>query len=234
MVKRRRNGAYKSRGIRRQSGRYKKRAFRPGYDRTSGYYGRYKRTGAGELKFFDTDVNDASVSNAMTINNLTIVPEGNGESDRVGRKITIKKIHIRGTVTLLSGTDMALCSTNVLCMLVQDTQTNGAAFAATDLLDTDNFKSFRNLANSQRFKVLYKKVYSLKVSGAAPTGAALAHGEDIRYINVNKSVNIPIEYDNSATTGAVTTVRSNNLYWVTQATEASAGITAGARIRYQD
>ncbi len=119
-------------------------------------------------------------------------------------------------------------------MVVQDTQTNGAAFLAADLIDVDTFKSFRNLSNSQRFKVLYKRVYNLKVSGAAPSGAALVFGEDVRDINVNISCNVPIEYDNSATSGVITSVRTNNLYWVTQSSTSSTAIVANARLRYTD
>ncbi len=52
------------------------RPFRPGFDRTGGFYGRFAGPG-GEKKFFDTDVDDAVVSGSMTINNLTVVPEGN-------------------------------------------------------------------------------------------------------------------------------------------------------------
>ncbi len=211
----------------------KKRYFQPGYDRTGGYYGRYSGR-QPEAKFFNTVVSDAVVTTTMVISNLTVVPEGNGESERVGRKINIKSIHVRGSLTLPSTTTMADTSDVVICMLVQDTQTNGAAFAATDLLDTDGFTSFRNLANSTRFRILYKKIYALKIYGAAPSGAALVSGEDVRAININKRVNIPMEYDNSASTGAIGTVRSNNVYWVTQSSAGISGTALTARIRYTD
>ncbi len=211
----------------------RKATFRPGYDRTGGYYGRFAGP-SGELKFFDTDLDDAVVVVGMAIYNLTIVPEGNGESDRIGRKMTIKRIHIRGNVSIAANATMANSSDTVIGMLVQDTQTNGAQYTAADLLDTDSFKSFRNLANSKRFKILHKVIFDLKVGGAAPSGAALLHGEDVISINVNKNVSIPIEYDNSANTGVITSVRTNNLYWVTQSSAGVSSIIANARIRYTD
>ncbi len=192
------------------------------------------RRSLGEKKFFDTDVNDAVVSATMTINNLTIVPEGNGESARIGRKMTIKSVHIRGEIKLPAATSGTNTSDTIILMLVQDKQTNGAQFASTQLIDTDEFKSFNNLANAKRFRILWKDQFPMKNSGAATTGAAHVFAEDMKSILVNKTCNIDMEYDNSANTGAIETVRSNNLYWVTQSSNGLAGITANARIRYID
>lgn len=214
-------------------GAIQKKIFLPGRDRTSGFYGRYVGSHA-EKKFFDTDVNDAVVTAAMDIHQLCIIPEGNGESDRIGRKINVKSIHIKGILRMAAATGATSTSDQVICMLIQDTQTNGTEFSAVNLLDTDEFKSFRNLANSQRFVTLFKKVYNIGVSGAAASGAAFVFGEAMRGINVNKYCDIPIEYDNSATSGVITSVRSNNLYWVTQSSDGVCGITANARIRYTD
>ncbi len=219
----RRVGAPASRYVRRRAALYRQRPV-PYMARVS----------TGELKFFDTDVDDATVAAGMNIQNLCIVPEGNGESARIGRKMTIKKIHVKGSIELFAASTFTTSSDTVICMLVQDTQTNGAAFVATDLIDTDIFKSFRNLANSKRFNVLYSRTFALKVSGGAPSGAALIRGEDRRTLSVNVNVNIPIEYDNSATTGVITSVRTNNVYWVTQSASAACAIIADARIRYTD
>ncbi len=162
------------------------------------------------------------------------IPQGNGESDRIGRKCTIKSIHVKGTIELPGKTDANSVSDVVVGMLVLDTQTNGAVFAMTDLLEIDNFRSFRNLANSNRFKILKKKVYTLKVGGAAPSGAAFIFGEDIRWVNINWNGSIQLEYDNSATTGVVTSMRSNNVYWVTQSKGGFCNSVIQCRIRYSD
>ncbi len=194
----------------------------------------YARAPTGERKFFDTDLDDAVVTTTMNIVNLTIIPEGNGESDRIGRKVTVRKISVRGNIELSASTSASTTSATVLCYLVQDKQTNGAQFLAADLLDVDSFKSFRNLSNSSRFTVLAKKVFNLTVGGAAPSGAALVFGEYIQDLTFNINCNVPIEYDNSATTGAIGTVKTNNLYWVTQSSTSSTTIVANARLRYTD
>ncbi len=233
--------AYRARGGRSRgaAGRYARRGairgrrYIPGFDRRGGFYGRYGQVG-GEKKFFDTVIDDAVVSANMTINNLTIIPEGNGESARIGRKITLKSAHMKGTITLTAATAAVNTSDTVTCMVVQDTQTNGQQFAATDLLTTDSFDSFRNLAESVRFKVLYKKIYNLKSSGAAASGAAFVFGEDVRSFAVNVPMNIVMQYNDDTTDGAIGTVRTNNLYWVTQASTGVTSIIGEARVRYSD
>ncbi len=187
-----------------------------------------------ELKFFDTSINDAVISGTMTINNLTIVPEGTGESERIGRKFHIHRISILYGLQLPAATDASKTTDTVRCMLVQDRQTNGAQFVATDLIDSDVLNSFNNLANKNRFKVLYKQEYTLKAGGAAPSGASFIFSEDRAYLRFTLNVSIQIEYDNSLTTGVIATVKSNNIYWVTQS---NTGICEGiglARIRFTD
>ncbi len=206
-----------------------------GYYQKSGYYGRFSGKG-GELKFFDTTIDDAAIAATMTINNLTVVPQGTSESTRIGRKMTVRKILWKYTMTLAASAANTSTSDNVKVMLVQDTQTNGAQFAAAQLIDTDVWDSFRNLANSTRFRVLYSKdirFVSMSGSGRGTTDT-LAFGEDIHTLTGSKSCNIPIEYDNSATDGSIGTVRTNNLYWVTQSTSGFCSSLGTARIRFSD
>lgn len=172
----------------------------------------------------------------MQINNLTIIPEGNGESARIGRKLTIKQVLWKYDLTLPTTAAPASTSDIVKIMLVLDMQTNGAQFTAANLLDTDAWDSFRNLANSKRFKVLMSKTYAMKSPSGSGRGVTdtVAFGEDVRAIQGSKKCNIQIEYDNSATDGSIGTVRSNNLYWVTQSTIGLTTALGNVRLRYTD
>ncbi len=206
----------------------------PGVTRRSGFYGRYRGMNP-EKKFLDTNITDNDISAILTAVNLTIVPQDDTQSGRVGRKINVKNIRIKNFVSLTAKTDAALTSENYWMMVVQDTQCNGASFASTDLLVSDAPASFRNLSNQERFKVLWSKFYSFNVSGMAPSGAAFVTGENTKTIKCNINCDIPIEYDNSATTGAVTTQKSNTLWFVTLSQTGSvlAGV-GNCRIRYYD
>ncbi len=200
---------------------------------TSGYYGRF--TTGGERKFHDVDLALTPVTALLAINNTGVIVQGNSESERIGRKITLRSINIRGALKLNAATTAASSANEFRIMIVQDTQTNGAIFAATQLLETDTIESFRNLANSSRFKVLKTKEISLNAGGAAPSGAALVFGEAHRRFTMNIPCAIPIEYDNSSTDGAITSVRSNNIYFCIQAETATGTTLSGTlRLRYSD
>ncbi len=195
---------------------------------------RASRIPTGELKFHDVTIDDAVVAATMTINNLTIIAQDTTESTRIRRKCNIHSIHWKYNMSLPVATSAGSTADIVKVMLVLDMQTNGAAFAATDLIETDVWDAFRNLSNSKRFRVLYSKDIQFKAGGAAPSGAAFVFSEDIKYIIGNKTVNIPIEYDNSVTTGAIGSVKSNNLYWVTQSISGLIGATGTVRLRFSD
>lgn len=189
-----------------------------------------------EKKFLDTDLGTIdTVGQALEKVNLNVVPQGDAESERNGRKITVRNIYVKGTLKLNAATAATSTSTVIGLMIVVDTQTNGAAFAATDLLEADEWVSYRNLANQTRFKVLWKKDISLSSSGATATGAAYAFGENIRAFKKGIKCNIPIEYDNSATTGAVATQRVNSIHFVAHSTKNNLVTLDGtARIRFTD
>lgn len=209
-----------------------------GYGRTGGYY----RFGAGrasranvELKFLDTSITNANIPTAMTATNLCVVPQGDGESERIGRKITIRALHIRGAIIMDNQTSGG-AGQYVIWRVVVDTQTNGAAFAGTDLLEADNGFSFLNLANRGRFRVLKEGRMMLQCTGGAPSGAAFILSGVARTLECHVRLNLPIEYDNTGATGAVATQRSNSLWFITNADVGTnqVQLEGGARIRYSD
>jgi len=97
--------------------------------------------------------------------------------------------------------------TTAYLYLVLDKQANGAAAAFTDVMSTTLLAtSFHNLANSQRFVVLKK----MKFRHVANSGATTALNNTNVPFEMYKKCNIPIEY--SGTTGAITEIRSNNIF----------------------
>lgn len=214
----------------------RRRLFRAGYDRTGGFYGRF--TSGGERKFLDVTVDDGVVAIGANVQDasgqeIVKVPEGNGESNRVGRKIVVTDIMMKGVITILSTETQALTSDSIRILLVQDLQCNGAQPSDTDILETATFNSWRNLANSGRFKILMDQAYPMQcASGGGSTGTV--YGESKKQISFYKKCHIPIEYDNSATTGAVATVRSNNLVLMYCSDTGNCSIVNNVRIRYTD
>lgn len=178
-----------------------------GKERVGGYYGRYNLPGGGsENKFFDTSLsfNFDATAEVPATGQLTLIPQGVTESTRVGRKCTIKSIQIRGAA-IFGGTNDS--EDIAYLYVVLDKQCNGAAAAITDVLTSNNMRTgLINMANSERFVILKRFVLPLK-SGA---GVATAFGNCSAPIEWFHRCNIPIEY--SSTTGAITEIRSNNIF----------------------
>lgn len=217
-----------------------------GYVRTGGYYGRFSRASGNELKFYDENKGATAVYNgagtAYLESSMNNIPEGTGQSERLGRKCTVTAAFVRGTLTLVGATAASRNSAKCRLVLLLDKQCNGAAISGTfgnntgAAFELDDINSFRNLENSSRFKVLYDKVHTLTADGATASGAAFTFGDVKKNFMINlPRLNIPLEF--SGATGGITEIRSNNLVMVaiSDAT-ANTDLTCEyiSRIRYKD
>jgi len=166
-----------------------------------------------ELKFHDLDIDDALVATGGTIaeDSVLTIAQGDGESERIGRKCTVKKIYWRYDIELSASLDKDDTTDVVRVLLYLDEQCNGATAGVTDILETNDYQSFNNLANNTRFKTLLDKTYSLTAASGAGNGTADDFGKFVISDSFYYNCDYPIEYDNSATTGAIATMRSNNI-----------------------
>lgn len=203
------------------------------------FRGRVSRVRNGvEWKFHDLDVDDANVAAGGTIaeDSCLTIPEGNGESDRIGRKLTVRRIQWSYNLTIPALIGSASQSPDtVRVILYLDKQTNGAAATATGILESADFQSFVNLANSGRFRLLCDKLHTVKGSpNGAGDGAANDFSANEQNYTFVRNVAIPIEYDNSATTGVITSMRSNNIGVLLVGKNGIASFESKMRFRYSD
>ncbi len=188
-----------------------------------------------ELKFKDTAIADTTLGAAMIITNLNVLQQGDGQSERVGRKVVIKGLHIRGQYKLIAATAAGDTSTRLRQRVVLDTQTNKAEFVATDLVVADVIDSFNKLANKGRFRVLSDQVYTFSSSGAAASGAAFVFGEDMVDVDINLKLNLPIEFNADLDTGVIATQTANSLKLTTQVADGEIiAQSLNVRIRFLD
>ncbi len=125
-----------------------------------------------ELKFYDqkltqsnltapTDASTGERDPSATVLLNTVV-QGDGESNRDGRKITMRSIFIEGVidVAIQASQSTANNATSIFIALVMDTQTNGATLNSEDVFTNPGANAilaaspFRNLQNIKRFRVL--------------------------------------------------------------------------------
>ncbi len=219
----------------------KRNGGRPGYTRTVGFYGRFS-AGRGlnvEKKFLDTNLGINGDDGGVIANSGTVlvIPEGDGQSNRHGRKVTITSVMLKGRISLDATTPTP---DRMRIIMYLDKQCNGATLAAADILtnaagSAAAIDGFRNLEETHRIIVLADKTYSL----VRPNGnATVALANNFRTVNLFKKCSIEIVYDNSATTGAIATIRSNNIgfMFITQTDTASnaCDFNGNVRIRYTD
>lgn len=166
---------------------------------------------------------------------LNLVAQGLTESTRVGRRICIHNINMKYILHVPAATSLTAMHQSVRLALVLDTQTNGA-IAPSDTVwqfDAAGFVSFRNLENARRYKILWIKthVFNPSIAGGDTTNDSATQMR-IGSFSVKKEVNI--EY--SADTGALTEVRTNNLFLmgVSSNSAPAAVLTGRVRIRFLD
>lgn len=187
-----------------------------------------------ELKFFDTALTETQFATtaAVSFPSLNLIPQGVTESTRVGRKCTIKKLHLNFRLTkdasaTLAGTD------TVRVIVYVDKQANGAAATAADILEvtTDTF-SYRNLANVNRFRILKDIKYQLNAQAAAGDGTTNSSVVYGKYYQCSVPLDLPIEFD--STTGAITEIKSNNIGILMIDENAGSDLKGRARVRFYD
>lgn len=186
-----------------------------------------------ELKYFDTSLNfslDATGEIPAT-GQLCLVPQSATENNRIGSKIRVKSIQVKG-IAFQVPTNAATSADMGVIKLVLDKQANGAAPAVTDVLTTQNLPlALMNLDNRERFEILKE----WRILFEANAGVSTAYNNSVRDLNFFRKLDLPIMF--SGTTGAITEITSNNLFLIAGSGTAGDDITAvtgTVRIRFTD
>ncbi len=186
-----------------------------------------------ELKFHDVDIDDTVIATGAIIQAaVNLIAQGVGESQRVGRKVTVRQIGWKWQIKLAGATSKANTSDVVRVMMVLDKQANLALPAVLDILETSSFLSFNNLSNKKRFRTLMDRTYTLKADAGGGDGTTEDYGEDVIYDSFHKRVNIPIEFNAAA--GAITEITSNNIVILLASENGTSAFLSKVRLRFSD
>lgn len=195
-----------------------------------------------ELKFKDIAHTFGATGipvNGVLGGSLILLTAGSAPSQLVGRKMTLKNITVRGTVTLPKDSDAVLTGTAisdvVRILLVWDKQCNGAQAAVTDVISTTSgIEGMRNMEKSQRFQIMKEWVIAIN-SGMAFDSTANTYvttgGQ--RAFKFNKKCNITIHYDDTATS-VIADVQDHNIFLLAISNSGAIRVSAQSRIRYMD
>ncbi len=188
-----------------------------------------------ESKFLDSDKDDAVVASGGAITtSVNLVAQNATESGRIGRKITITKIQLAISLSLPISQDDADIPSGDVCRVICyiDKQTNGADATVTDILETGEYDSFRNLANATRFQFLMDQTWPLNRQVAMTDGTNTSGGPNVVRNLVRKYFNVRIPIEFNSTTGAITEIRTNNVALLYITKNGLTALSNKVRIRY--
>lgn len=154
-----------------------------------------------ERKFVDVTQNvDANTTGGIQLLN-GVVP-GTAATQRIGRMIHLKalELYVLSKVTLTTGVDQFF-----RLLAVFDKQTNGAALAITDVLESVGTVSHRNLSYIDRFDILYDSTFHLNAS---------AEPDSQKVTRVNIPLRGKITRYNTGTAGTVADITHGSLYFI--------------------
>lgn len=161
-----------------------------------------------ELKYLDTQVDDATVSGpsgTIAASTVLAIAQGDTETDRRGRRVFLVKLAWEYDIQLPPTATAGSTSDLVRVILYLDQQANGSAAAVTDILEDDDYQSFNNLANSRRFVILHDKRWTLSATGGTGASASEALVHQVIYVPLG------IHVDYTGTTGAIGEIAVNNI-----------------------
>lgn len=197
----------------------------------------------GERKVIDLAVGNYAADATGTITLLNGCVQGSDYDERIGRKIVLSSVFIRGCVlTELSGGPTAGVSKAqmVRFVLFVDMQPNGAAPNVTDLLVSSNPRSQLNLNNRDRFKVIKDQCFVFDpyiYFDQAATQAEVTASNQIKQVKCYKKLNMETIF-NSGNAGTIGDITSGALYmlWLGDISGGTADALAqlSTRVRFYD
>lgn len=156
-----------------------------------------------ELKSKDFGIAINSTSSAAQIlGQFLAIAQGTDYDQRIGKNVTLKKIHIRVQIGYFPNNQINAQPTYDL-YLVLDTQTNGAVAGVLDVLDNlFAWQAFPNVFNTSRFICLKHWIFTHDI-----LLQTLAN-----HWRVDEEITLPdIKMTYSSTTGAIGEIKTNNL-----------------------
>lgn len=172
---------------------------------------------------------------------LNAVAQGDGESQRDGRRYKMNSLHVRGRFESLtaSGTGAGV-PVRVRYAIVMDTQTNGAEMNAEDCFlepttAAQAVDAFRNLQFTGRFVVLHDEIVDMNQTAMAGNGTANDFAKIVH--SFKHDFNIPAKYsvvDTNGTSAQVSVITDNSIHFLAWVDNAAPTTTVAyeSRLRF--
>ncbi len=206
-----------------------------------------------ELKFYDNKLVSTALAapsdatggelDPSGASSLTTVAQGDGESNRDGRKLRARSIYVEGQIKTSTQSTESTADAQALIFLalVLDTQSNGAALNSEDVYANPGASAntaagpFRNLQFTKRFKVLATRRFIIQNPNIAnetgATGGLVQNGLSKRF-KFFKKLNFDIIYKGTTADIANTVDNSLHIIGFTTSTAMAPQINYISRFRF--
>jgi len=178
--------------------------------------------------YYDLTFQTQVINSTGSVQLMSVLVQGAGQTQRVGKKVQIKSIQWRG----LLQADTTTTFTKGAWILVYDRRPTGSLPAIGDILNSASPFAMNNDDNSGRFQILHRKDFVVIGNTTTPSTGMEAITDD-GFIKVNR----PTVYK-SLGTGAIADIEEGALYFVTigqtAAGTADAGLSIIFRTRFLD
>lgn len=208
-----------------------------------------------EYKFLDCAWNGVSINTSTDgsggemqpstgcTNAISIPSQGDGESNRDGRKYTIKSIWVSGDINFVATSDQMDVAENkgMFFALVLDTQANGATIVSENVYINPSTgatammpQPLRNLQNSKRYRILASRYIPPSGMYAFNDGGATGSLIPMNSKTLNLSWKGNIVCDSTGTTADVASASDNAIHLIgyTAQTTFTPTFTGKSRMRF--
>jgi len=162
-----------------------------------------------------------TITNTGFITSLNAIGQDDTSSGRTGNSILVRNIAMRFKLEINTAVTL---DSQVMLMLIQDTQqVSDTNPTISDVLTTVTPESFLNLNNAGRFRVVWRKTYTLSVAGGGRPAV-----EVVKYFKV---------YDHIRYNGnGVNDIQKNGYYLIAVSSENTnyPTIVGSTRVGYHD
>lgn len=212
--------SYKRRYYKRKRG-YKQRRYGRSLAKRAYYLAKkVQRECKPEYKFIDSSADNTDFWTTPIVSSIVTIGQGDGEEERTGERVILKSVQCRWEMKIdvdASGSDIGRF------VIVTEKNPMGVAPVWTDVFKSANVNALRAMTNATNWKVLYdKRVVFNNTNDVA--GATIR-----KYGEVYRKINLPCEFNNTATAPL-----KNGLYimYMSTATQAKGDLTFRIRVRF--
>lgn len=195
----------------------------PGTQARRAAYARGARRGLRlEPKTVDTTISmvfDNNSAVATTMKLLNTIPTGSSAITRIGKRVNLKAVAIRGVIQAASAT--TIDSITMLLVYVRNNNQAATLPAWTEVLVSQSSTALTNRDNASKFKILRRWDWNVTGNSTTPsTGNEVIHVEE--FVNLKLK---PSTWTNASTAGTIAEFEEGSLLLMTVGDGANAATT---------